>query len=456
VAILSALLSFLLRQIGKILQAVFGWSITALFGKLPQTKQTAISVALLLSVVWPIFLVGLVFPAAAAWVIAFLPLQKWMSATALRVLWCALAVITPAIVGLITHWVAPAKRGGKLNAILQGYPLALGYAVAFVITVVTVPIVKISSAAKRWTDQHVYVQPRPNRYQAVLRELAEAFVSAGYVPEVADVPTSMALSTKVMRALARGAIAPMVEEEPKMLRSKDVELYLYPADMLLRGDKAKAAHVRAMMTRTTLERDAYLVATPRAQKLQDEIVGAWETMQESGAHGREVLARVRSEIDHADIPFEDWTMLENILRHAEQELERSRQRHEQEKETTMATEKSTADLVREAADEAKELVRIEVALAKDEARKEVKEIEGAAAAFAVAAAALIVCLALLAVAIVLAVGATVPAALIVAACFFVLAGIGAGVGYALIPKKPLEHTRERVGADVHQLEEHAA
>ncbi len=446
-AILSALLSFLLRQIGKIFQAVFGWSITALFGKLPQTKQTAISVALLLSVVWPVFLVGLAFPAAAAWVIAFLPLQKWMSATAMRILWCTLAVITPAIVGLITHWVAPAKRGGKLNAMIHGYPLALGYAFAFLITVVTVPIIKISSAAKRWTDQHVYVQPRPNRYQAVLHELAEAFVSAGFVPEVADVPTSMALSTKVIRAVARGAIAPMVEDDPKMLRTKDVELYLYPADMLLRGDKTKAAHVRAMMTRTMLERDAYLVTTPRAQKLQDAIIDA---------HGREALARVRGEIDRADIPFEDWTMLENILRHAERELERPRQRHEQEKETTMATEKSTADLVMEAADEAKELVRIEVALAKDEARKEVKEIEGAAAAFAASAAALVVCLALVAVAIVLAVGATVPAALIVAACFFVLAAIGAGVGYALVPKKPLEHTRERVGTDVHQLEEHAA
>ena len=37
-----------------------------------------------------------------------------------------------------------------------------------------------------------------------------------------------------------------------------------------------------------------------------------------------------------------------------------------------------------------------------------------------------------------------------------LAGIGAGVGYALIPKKPLEKTRERATTDLRQLEEHAA
>jgi hypothetical protein len=122
----------------------------------------------------------------------------------------------------------------------------------------------------------------------------------------------------------------------------------------------------------------------------------------------------------------------------------------------MATEKSTADLVREAVDEAKQLVRIEVELAKDEARKEVKSIEGAAAAFGAGAAALVDCLALIGVAIVLAVGGTWVAAIIVAICFFVLAGIGAGVGYALIPKKPLEKTRERATTDLRQLEEHAA
>ncbi len=453
-ALISALFSYLLRQIGKILQAVFGWSVTALFGRLTSSKQTAVSVALLLSVVWPVFLVGLVFPAAAAWIVAFLPLQKWMSQTTLRIVWCVLAVITPAVVGLITRWVAPAKKGGALNAMIHGYPLALGYAFAFLVTVVTVPMMKIASAWRRWTDQHVYVQPRPSRYQNVLHELGEACVAAGIVPEVADVPTSMALSTKVIRALARGAVAPLVEEDPKMLRAKDLEVYLYPADLLLRGDKTKAAHVRAMMTRTNLERDAYLVGSPRAQQIQDELCKLWESSEEHGLHGKERFREIRGEIDHADIPFEDWSMLEHIVRHAERAL--AHPRPQEPKETAMATEKSTADLVREAVDEAKQLVRIEVELAKDEARKEVKSIEGAAAAFGVGAAALIDCLALLGVAIVLAVGGTAVAALIVAACFFVLSGIGAGVGYALIPKKPLEKTRERAATNLRQLEEHTA
>ena len=451
VAILSALLSFLLRQIGKILQAVFGWSITALFGRLPQAKQTAVSVALLLSVLWPIFLVGLVFPAAAAWVVAFLPLEKWLGATALRIIWCVLSVITPAIVGLIVHWVARSKRGGIGTAIIHGYPIALGFAAAFVITVITVPIVKLVSIWRRWKDEHVFVQPRDHRSDNVLRELAEACTLSGITPEVRDVPMSMALSTKVIRFFARGAVAPMVEENPKMLRANGLELYLYPADLLIRGDKKKAAHVRAMMTRTKLERDAYLVASPEAQSVQDEVCTVWGTMEATGGNGESQLSEIRHWLDTKDITFEEWSTLERITRHVERELARP---HEP-KEDVMATQKSTAELVKEAVDEAKQLVRIEAELAKQEVKKEVKQAEGAGIAFGAAFAFATVCLSLLAVAIVLAVGGTPVAALVAAGVCLVIAGAVAGIGYAVLPKKPLDHTAKRAETDLRQLKEHA-
>ncbi len=471
-AILSALLSYLARQIGRVLQAVFGWSITSLFGQLPSKKQTAVSIALLLSVVWPVFIVGLIVPSAAAWLVAFVPLEKWIGARALRVIWIALAVVTPTIVGALTRWVAPTKRGGWLAAVVHGYPLAIGFSCAFVITVVTVPLVKVVSVWRRWTDQHVYVQPREGRYDAALHELGEACVSAGIIPEVADVPASMALSTKVIRRFARGAVAPMVAENPKMLRGDGVELYLYPADLLLRGVRARAARVRAMMTRTKLERDAYLVASPPAQKVQDEIGTFWETLERNGGRGDERLRELRTEVDEADIPFEDWSMLERILRHAEEDLAHARPAPRESQgdasatapasldeksrsQGTVAHEKSTADLVRDAVAETKQLVRAEAELAKNEVRQELKTTEGAAIGFGVAAASMIECLALLAVALVLALGAAPATALVASLCFLAAAGVAAAIGYALIPKRSLERTRERLTTDVHELKEHA-
>jgi hypothetical protein len=114
----------------------------------------------------------------------------------------------------------------------------------------------------------------------------------------------------------------------------------------------------------------------------------------------------------------------------------------------------TGALIKEALAEAQSLVRIEVKLAKEDVRSEVRSAARAAVGFGVAAASSLTMMTMLAVALVLAIGASPWAALIVAAGFLVVCA-GAGlVGYALLPKKPLARTRERVGSDVDQLKEH--
>jgi hypothetical protein len=169
VAVISVLLSFIGKKIGTIIQAIFGWSVTALFGRLPTKRQMAVTVALILSIAWPVFVVGLFLPGVSGWLLAILPLEEWLGAAVLRVVWAALAVFAPPLVGLLTHWAAPSTKTTAAASILYGYPLALGYSLSFLITVVTVPVVKAASILKGWTDTHVYVQPREGQYAAVLR-----------------------------------------------------------------------------------------------------------------------------------------------------------------------------------------------------------------------------------------------------------------------------------------------
>ena len=177
----------------------------------------------------------------------------------------------------------------------------------------------------------------------------------------------------------------------------------------------------------------------------------WSTAERTGGNGKSQLDEIRHWLDTRDITFEDWSTLERITRHVERELARPHQPEED----VMATQKSTADLVKEAVEDAKQLVRIEAELAKEEVKKEAKQAEGAGIAFGAAAAFAIVCLALLGVAIVIAAGGTVVAALVAAGVCLVIAGIAASIGYALVPKNPLEHTIEHAETDLRQLKEHA-
>jgi uncharacterized membrane protein YqjE len=514
VAILSLLLSFIGKKIGSIIQAIFGWSVTALFGRLPGKKQLAVSIALLLSIAWPVFVVGLFFPAVAGWVLAFLPLEKWTSSGVMRLIWGSLAFVAPLFVGGLTHWAAPSTKGGLLRSLLNGYPLALGFFVAFLITVVTVPLIKIASILRGWADEHVYVQPHNGRYDSVLHELAEATARAGVLPEVTDVPTAMALSTKVLKWLARGMVSPIVAEQVKCVRGDGLELYLYPSDLLLRGVPEKVALVRAMLARTEVDADAYLVGSARGQQIQDELGRLTEVLAAHEHDGRTAggtiasrLGSIWAEMSTSKLPFDEWVMLETIARRVERRIVRARvgadvmpldraedeldkiaaeanaelatnkepwgmpakrlpEHHREnmmvidvspsERSPAQLEEVSTADLVREAMDEGKELVRLEVALAKEELKEEVKHVERAAVFFGVATAASVLVLCLLAMALVLALGGTAVVALVVAAAFLVVGGLAAWIAYGMLPKKPLEKTRNRLQSDVNQLKEHIA
>jgi uncharacterized membrane protein YqjE len=116
----------------------------------------------------------------------------------------------------------------------------------------------------------------------------------------------------------------------------------------------------------------------------------------------------------------------------------------------------TTDLFREAIDETKELVRLEVALAKREAMKDVAHLKAAAIGFGVAAAAGLLGVALLLVALALAIAPTAIPALIIGAVLLAVAA-GAGVfAWKALPRKPLDDTRKRLETDARLLKERIA
>jgi len=327
VPILSVLVSFVGRKIGSVLQAIFGWSLTALFGRLPPKRQAVLTVALVLALAWPILVVGVFVPKVASWALALLPLEEWLGKGPLRIVWAVLAVLAPPLVGLLARYAAPNPRGTALRAMVGGYPLTIGFFLSFVVTAITVPVVKIFSAARGWADTHVYVQPRPGRYRGVIGELAEACGRAGLLPEVAPPPKRMMIAANVLKLFARSAVSPIFAEELLTVRAEGLELIVYPADLLLRGDPVKVARVRAMMQRTDIDADAWLVASEAGQRFQDELGGLMDTLRHheeeghrAGAMATRRLVEIWRAMTKADLPYEDWVMLDAIARRIERRI----------------------------------------------------------------------------------------------------------------------------------------
>ena len=113
----------------------------------------------------------------------------------------------------------------------------------------------------------------------------------------------------------------------------------------------------------------------------------------------------------------------------------------------------TSDLLRQALDESKELVRLEISLARQELREDALRLKWASILLATAGALLIVALSMFVVAVVFALGATANVALIAAFIVLVQVAIFGFLGYRQLPKVPLERTRARLSTDVRVLKE---
>jgi len=122
--------------------------------------------------------------------------------------------------------------------------------------------------------------------------------------------------------------------------------------------------------------------------------------------------------------------------------------------TSAVDELPTGALLRQTLDEAKELVRLEVSLARDELREELLQLKTAAILFTIGVAVAIVALALFHVAIVIALGNTATAALAVAFSDVAAVALLGFLGYRKLPKAPLPRTRERLTSDVRELKQH--
>lgn len=481
--ILAALFSAASRKLGQLLQAVFGWSVLSMFGKLSSKKQTLITLALVLSLFWPVFVLGVFVPKAAAFFIAFVPGHKAISAGVLRVLWLLLALFAPVIVGLLTRVASPPlKAKGFLASMVLGYPLTLGYFLSFLITLFVVPVVKLQTLKRRWTDEHVFVQTRKGCYVDAVYELCEGAAMAGYSPRAAPAPRPMGFALKVLKFFARSAIDSLVADHPIMVKAQNCEMFLYPGDLLIRGGKIEVARLRALLGQTKLEKHAYLVEQPKAQELQDDLGRLWEVVDrhenpsEIGDNARSRLEGIVHESTKANLTFDEWLVLDRIARRIEARLQDRKSLVDEatrsedfgrpvKNELALPVDRplehplreaSVIELVERGMKEASRLARLEVEIAKAEAAQQVKEATRAAIGFALGAVLFIVTLALAAVALVFAIKATAVTALAVAGGVLVVALILAGVGYSMLPKTPLAATRKHVTGDLKQLKEHLA
>jgi hypothetical protein len=328
-AFLQALLTLISRSAGKILNAVFGWAVRALFGQPSPKEQPFLTGIVALAAAWPVLLLGVALPKLAALLLAFVPLHNRVPPWVIRIVWLGLALFVPVIIGLVVASKAPtgSVRESFWMRVARGWPITIALAASFVVMFVTVPGLKIASILRGRKQEQVPLVTHSSTYHDVAAVIVAALERHGYNLQRAIPGWWISVPTTILRKLGGDAFRGYVPDHLEYFRDGPLEAALYPNGLLLRGPKTRVARAHGLVSEALSHSEALQTMDPQAQALEKRIHSLWDLFDRDpvgnvGAEPlRNAVSRLALELGEAELAFEDWQILYRELLQLDREIE---------------------------------------------------------------------------------------------------------------------------------------
>ena len=470
-AIVQALIAFVGRSFGKILSALFDWAVVAIFGYTSGTEKIFLSGLLAAAGAWPLLLLGIAFPKIATFVLAFVPVPSWVPSWIVRVVWIVLGLIVPLAVGtaIAARQSPDQPRRSWPVRLLRGFPITIGLSAALLITIFTVPVLRLISAVRGRKDVQVPLVTDKKTYHQVTRRMPVVMEEHGRPVRRRRPPWWLTAPLRVLSAMDHDAFERRIPADLAYFEGRDLALALYPSGLLIRGRPEMLALAQGLIIEGVGDLSVWQTSDPGAQEIERRIADLWQTAEDATGSERIGLstARLRElarSIKELPVEYEDWQI---VYRRALQ-LGRALDAEPQllaglvHKEETMQRYEararadarnggpSTRALVSEIGGQIVELAQKEVELARTELVTDVRAGRNAAIALAVGGVVVLMGATVLLVAAVLALAKIMPgwlAALIVAAVVLTIGIVTAVVGWSRRPRAALTLTRKSLKED---------
>jgi hypothetical protein len=470
-AIVQALVAFIGRSFGRILSALFDWAVVAIFGYTSGTEKIFLSGLLAAAGAWPLLLLGIAFPKIATFILAFVPVPSWVPSWIVRAVWIALAVIVPLAVGaaIAARQATDQPRRSWPARLLRGFPITIGLSAALLITLFTVPVLRLISAIRGRKDVQVPLLTDQHTYRQVTRRVPVVMEEHARPVRRRRPPWWLTAPLRVLSAMDHDAFASRIPADLAYFEGRDLVLALYPSGLLIRGRPETLAPAQGLIIEGVSDLPVWQTSDPRAQEIERRIASLWQSVEGGEGPERIGLSTVRlrelaRSIEALPVDYEDWQI---VYRKALQ-LGRTLDAQPQllaglvHKEETMQRYDgraradarnggpSTRTLVSEIGSQLVELAQKEVELARTELASDVRAGRNAAIALAVGSVVVLMGATLLLVAGVLALAEIMAgwlAALLVAAVVLTVGIVTAVVGWSRRPRVALMLTRKSLKED---------
>ena len=485
-AILQALISYLTKSAGKALNAIFGWAVIALFGQTSQKEQTVLSAVVAAAAAWPLLVLGVIVPKVALLVLAFVPLAKSVPSLWLRIVWIALAVLVPTLVGT-----AVAKRGlreslpqSRFMKFLSGFRITLGLAAAFLLMLIVAPILRIATVLRRREVVRVPALMDRGATAEAMAALAGALERHGLALKRARAPWHMTAPSKIMIKIGGAAFAHMAGDHVEYRANERLAVAVLPNETILRGEPEAVGRAHALCAEVYGPRAVLQTFAADSRALEQQIKRVWSIYREQPRAHREAaplrarVSEIAAGLSQKNLPWDEWQtvyrmllQLDRALRGEQALLDSAGQEEKPMDEKKVALPgprnmqrlaeqpvavpvsvegMSNRQLVGHVVESATLLAKKEIELAKAELRRDMKSEIAMAKGLGVGAVCALCTINMLLVALALALAHVMAdwlAALIVAAGVLLVGTVAGLVGWGKRVKSPLESTRRSLKED---------
>jgi hypothetical protein len=398
-AILQALLALITKSAGKILNAIFGWAVRALFGRASAREITFLSAMVGAAAAWPLLLVGVVAPKLAALMLAFVPLPHWVPSWVVRLVWLGLVVAVPLIVGITIAAKAPPQTPPRsvFRRLLSGFPITIGLALAFFIMFVTVPVMRFAALVRGHKSADIPLITENAAYHAMAAVAVTVLRAHGFDLTAAKPGWWVSAPTRVLRFFGGDSFNGFVPKELEHFEARDLAVSFYPSGVLLRGKGQRLTWAHGLIAEATAAGDGLQTSDPKAQDLEKQIRRVRRTYDnepEAHLHAEGLQKRIGEmtrELGSLDVEFDDWQVIYRQLLQLERAIHGQRQlldgkstntpdqapstatRVGVERDASPTAEAlSTVDLVKEIAGQVAHLATKQIELAKVELKADLK------------------------------------------------------------------------------------
>lgn len=319
-ALIQGLLAAIFHSLGRILNTAFGWATILLFGKVPARKQVYLSAASLGSLAWLVAVLGIASPRVAAFLFAFVKLPEWFNDAWIRLIMVAVAVLIPPIVGVLSILMLDAEDrprgvGGKLKAVVRGYPYTIGLSLTFLLMMIFAPIMKLLALKRRWSSQHVAIMVESEDYLSVLADVQAALEEGGVKTERKPATWMLRLPTRILTFFAGSTLASFVASQLTTLEGDDCEVVLHPADLLVRGREKTVSHLQSILAERLTFTEAYFTYEKEAHEIEDRLRDIWDEIMERGENGSldrralHQLQAIEADLRKLELAYDEWEVL---------------------------------------------------------------------------------------------------------------------------------------------------